>query len=116
MLRKLTAAEIAELQTSFRDVLNYDADDPTAPIDPVTYRSPDGDSCLHIAAQRGDYRSAQLLLDAGLDPNDRGDMGQTPLHHAKRYGHHKVAELLQASGSSATIRDEFGKTADEQGE
>jgi ankyrin repeat protein len=115
MLRKLTVAEVGELQTSFRDVLNYDADDPTAPIDPVAYRSPDGDSCLHIAAQQGDYRSVELLLDAGLDPNDRGDMGQTPLHRARRYGHHKVAELLLARGSSATIPDEFGKTADEQG-
>jgi hypothetical protein len=39
---------------AFADLLNYEAQDPTSPIDPLTYRAPDGDTCLHIAAHRGD--------------------------------------------------------------
>src|SRR5690349_14202686 len=69
-----TQAAIRELQAGFSDQLNYSADDPTGPIDPLTYQTPEGDSCLHIAAMRGDLRAIELLLDLGVDVNKRGDM------------------------------------------
>jgi ankyrin repeat protein len=111
--KELTPTELDELRAAFADVLNYDSEDPTAPIDPLTYRAPDGDTCLHIAAIRGDYRSAQLLLKAGLHPNARGDMSQTPLHCAKRNGHDDIAALLVSRGALTDVTDEFGKTAAE---
>ncbi len=82
----LNEDEINELKKSFEDLINYDSDEPTDSIDPLTYRAPDGDNCLHIAAFRGDIRSVQLLLKAGLDVNQTGDMGYTALHYAKKKG------------------------------
>ena len=102
----LTVAERAHLRAAFADLLNYDADDPTSPIDPLTYRAPDGDTCLHVAAQRGDLRSVALLLKGGLDPNMPGDMSSTPLHLAATA---EVFALLLAHGASTELVNEFGK-------
>lgn len=106
---KLSEDELNELRESFRHSLNYESEDPTDPIDPLTYRQPDGDSCLHIAAHRGDLRSAELLLKAGLDVDQAGDMGCTPLHYAKQMGHGEVVALLLDYGASTNIRNRFGK-------
>lgn len=101
---------VLELKQRFRDVLNHEADDPLTPINPLTYRSPEGDSCLHLAAIRGDLRAAQLLIEAGLDVNGKGDLGNTPLHYAVQHHHKTVADLLIANGASRSVVNEFGKT------
>jgi ankyrin repeat protein len=103
----LSPTEVVELAAAFRDLINYESADPTAPIDPLTYRSPDGDTCLHVAARRGDVRSVELLLKAGADPNDLGDMKSTPLHCARDP---RIVEMLLAAGASDTIRNAFGRT------
>lgn len=109
MPRQLTFSELQELKKAFGDLLNYESEDPTDPIDPLTHRQPDWDGCLHIAAMRGDRRSAELLLQAGVDINQQGDMGCTPLHYATKLGNKDVADLLIDHGASTTIRDEFRK-------
>jgi ankyrin repeat protein len=106
MSKKLTDAEILELQVRYRHLINYEADDPNEFIDPLTYVDSNKDSFLHIAAQLGDLRSVDLLLRAGVDVNRIGDMGCTALHCAKTK---EVADLLQAHGASIAIRNEFGK-------
>jgi ankyrin repeat protein len=105
----LSIEEIQELNKAFADLLNYDSDDPTDLIEPITYRAPDGDTCLHIAAVRNDLRAAELLLKAGVDVNSQGDMGYTPLHHAVRKKQTAMVELLMSHGASMEIRNEFGK-------
>lgn len=105
-MQTLSPAEYAELQSIFADLLNYEADDPTTPIEPLTYVAPDGDTCLHVASHRGDLRAVQLLVKAGLDINRPGDMGATPMHYASNP---EVASFLIASGASLQIRDEFGR-------
>lgn len=85
---------------------NYESNDPLAPIDPLTYRAPDDASCLHIAARRDDIHSIELLLKAGFDINDRGDMSMTPLHCASTKA---VVDFLLANGASLDIKDEFGR-------
>lgn len=105
MAQVLSSAELAELQAAFSDVLNYDADDPTDPIDPLTYSAPDKDTCLHIAAHRGNLRAVDLLVKAGLDVNRQGDMGYTPLHYASTP---EIKAFLLAHGASANIKSEFG--------
>lgn len=106
MTEQLTPAELAELELAFRDLLNYEGDDPTAPIDPVTQVTPEGDSCLHIAALRGDLRSVELLVKVGVDVNLQGDMGYTPLHYARTP---EVVEFLLTHGARKDIKNEFGK-------
>lgn len=102
----LSASELEELLLAFRDVINYESGDPFHPIDPLTYRAPDGDTCLHIAARRDDLRSIALLLKAGANVNDLGDMNTTPLHCARNPS---VISTLLAAGASTTIRDDFGR-------
>ena len=106
----LSIDEIAELQKKYSYLTNYQADDPDAPIDPITYRDSDGDSLLHIAARNGDARTVELLLKAGVDANLVGDMGATPLHCAMEKRHVAVAQLLVGHGARSDIRNQFGKT------
>jgi len=103
---KLTEAEIEELQTKYSYLTNYESEDPEAPIDPLTYVDSNGDALLHIAAQREDKRTVELLLKAGVDVNLLGDMGNTALHYAQT---EELARLLLEHGASADIYNEFGK-------
>jgi ankyrin repeat protein len=105
-MQGLSSSEYAELRSAFADLMNYEADDPTAPVEPLTYVAPDGDTCLHVASHRGNLRAVELLVKAGVDVNRQGDMGSTPLHYAATP---EVAAFLVASGASVTILDEFGR-------
>ena len=97
------------LREAFEDLLNYEADDLNDPIDPLTYKTPEGDSCLHLAAQRGDLRAARLLVFAGVDVNTRGDMGSTPLHLACQADKVEMIDLLIKLGADKSLVDEFGR-------
>ena len=105
-MQRPSASELAELQAAFADLLNYDSEDPNEPIDPLTYVAPDGDTCLHVAARRGNLRVVELLVKAGLNVNQPGDMGSTPLHYASEPD---VIAFLLASVASTQIQDEFGR-------
>jgi ankyrin repeat protein len=107
----MDSVEKRYLQAAFSDLINYEAEDPLQLIDPLAYRTPEGDSCLHIAAGRGDLQAVALLLDAGMDANLRGDLGNTPLHYASRGAHEAVARLLIDRGASPSLRNELGKEA-----
>lgn len=97
------------LRVAFSDLINYGADNPLEPVDPLSYRTPEGDSCLHIAAMRGDLRAVQLLLNAGLDVNLLGDLGNTPLHYARMAAHLDVIEHLISRGANPDFVNELGK-------
>lgn len=102
-----------ELVKRFSDLINYEADDPTTPIDPYSYRTPEGDSCLHIAAMRGDCIAIDLLLLDGADIDAIGDMGNTALHYASREQHREAFRMLASRGANQSIRNEFGKLPEE---
>lgn len=101
--------DIDYLKNIFSDLINYEEEDPLAPIDPFSYKTPEGDSCLHIAAMRGDSRAISLLLDGGIDINSIGDMGNTALHYSSRMRHRDVFDLLISRGANLLIKNEFGK-------
>jgi ankyrin repeat protein len=109
MSMKLKNEEVFELRSVYSYLVNYSSDDPTDPIDPLTYVAPDGDNCLHIACRRGDLNSARLLLKGGININAQGDMGYTALHCAKKCGYTKIVQLLMENGASSKIKNEFGK-------
>lgn len=116
MLTPLSESEIAEIRANYRDLLNYQSDDVHSPWDPLTYLDSGGDSLLHIAAIRGDARTAGLLLKAGADPNAAGDMSYTPLHYAHWKRHDDLIALLLAHGARTDLRNEFGKLPEEERE
>ncbi len=102
---------IANLQATFDDLLNYESEDITSPVDPLTWRSPEGDTCLHYAAMRGDAASAKLLIELGVDVDGIGDMGNTALHYAQKFGNSSVVDILLEYGADPSIKNEFGKRA-----
>ena|SRR5688572_14356246 len=68
----------------------------------------DGDTPLHVFAWRDDTASARLLLEAGADPNARGEMEDTPLHVAITQGNAELAALLLSHGADPELRSAFG--------
>ena len=46
----------------------------------INYRSDDGDTPLHLAAQKGFMEPVNIFLGYGVDPNTRSLAGNTPLH------------------------------------
>jgi len=106
----LTEEQVAELRSRYSLLINYEGDDPTTPIDPLTYRAADGDHLIHIAAFTGDLRTVVWLLDAGEDVNAVGDMGETPAHNAASNLHKDVFDVLVAHGADLTIESELGMT------
>ena len=104
----LTPEQVVSLQESYRDLINYEDDDPSAAIDPATYRAPDGDRLIHIAAFRGDAETVELLLAAGEDIDAIGDMGDTPAHYAAMGEHRQLFDLLLSRGADQSIENEFG--------
>lgn len=105
----MNATEIAEIQAKYRYLTNYVGEDPTAPIDPLSYVDSGGDRLLHIAAFRGDARTIGLLLDSGQTVDELGEMGLTALHYAYWSGHRDTVELLLSRKADADIRDAFGR-------
>ncbi|MCG7981432.1 MAG: ankyrin repeat domain-containing protein [Candidatus Thiodiazotropha lotti] len=105
---KLTEIEYLELKDIFQDVPNYESEDPLEPIDPLVYEAPDGDTCMHIAARRGDVRAMELLVKAGLDVNSIGDIGCTPLHYAVSSRNQNAIKFLLDHGASTAIKNELG--------
>ncbi|WP_082468054.1 MULTISPECIES: ankyrin repeat domain-containing protein [unclassified Sphingomonas] len=97
---QISPDQVATLQSRFADLINYEGDDPLAPIDPLTYKDSGGDGVLHIAAYRGDIEAVALLLDAGIDPNIKGEMGYTALHYTGWQKHWKISKILIARGAS----------------
>jgi len=109
----LNNKEIADLQKKYSYLINYERDDPMAPINPENYMDSDGDHLIHIAARQGDLQTVEVLIRAGQDINQIGDMGYTPLHCAYMSGNVEVIEFLLANGANKEVKNEFGQTPEE---
>lgn len=63
------------------------------------------------AAYTGTTEMAELLIDAGADPN----LGRNPpLHYAARFGRASMVQVLLARGADPMLPDAESKTALEQ--
>jgi ankyrin repeat protein len=74
--------------------------------------SADGFSALHFAAFFGKESAAEVLLEAGADPDARGRgwMTGTPLHSAASGRHARVVALLLGAGADPNARQSGGWT------
>ena len=65
---------------------------------------------LHTAAFVRSSALAEILLDAGTDPNGRAEHGFTALHSAAQNDDVELARLLLERGADSSVTTEDGKT------
>ena len=65
-----------------------------------------GDNALHCVCVWGDLEAAKLLVENGIDVNQRGELGFTPLKVAVDFGFPRIAEYLIANGADQSAIDE----------
>ena len=64
---------------------------------------------LHGCAVRGDVAGIRKGLAAGLNPNEKDEVGWTPLHHAAAHDSAAVIEPLVEGGANQEITDRDGQ-------
>jgi ankyrin repeat protein len=64
-----------------------------------------GDNALHCVCVWGDLDAVKLLVENGIDINQRGEGGFTPLKVAVDFGFLKIAEHLIANGADPSEID-----------
>ncbi len=76
----------------------------------VDARDHDGDTPLHLAANRAGAAVIAALVAAGADPDARSAAGHTPLFYAVDEGNLPAVEALLAAGADVNARDRDGDT------
>ena len=76
----------------------------------VKAKSPNGDTPLHTAADRGDMEIAELLVACGADVNAKIIGGTTPLHKAAWGGGEAMVKFLLSKGAEADAKRTDGVT------
>lgn len=76
----------------------------------VHTQNPMGENALHYAVAWGDLRAVELLLKAGAEVNNIGEMNCTPLYHAVLFGWLDIAQYLLKRGADPTIKSDFNDT------
>ncbi|KAI1373490.1 ankyrin repeat-containing domain protein [Hypoxylon crocopeplum] len=66
---------------------------------------------LHIAARRGNDRIVEILLEQGVDCNEKDSDGRTPLMHAVIEGNDTVVRLLLAHDAGVGLVDKDARSA-----
>ena len=70
-----------------------------------------GDTALHAACLRGQYKMTKLLLEAGADEQAKQSSGYTPLHYACLNDRPGCVRLLLESGADPYLRNDAGESA-----
>ncbi|NOS69213.1 MAG: ankyrin repeat domain-containing protein [Verrucomicrobia bacterium] len=65
-----------------------------------------GSNALHCAIVWGDYESARILIENGINIQQKGEDGCTPLHFACQFGQKEIAKLLLEKGADPYARTE----------
>jgi len=63
-----------------------------------------GDGALHCVIVWDDVAAARVLIENGINLNQRGEDGRTPLVLAIDFGNLEMVELLLKSGADSSIR------------
>ena len=77
--------------------------------EPPSFEGPNAPD-LDPAAYWGLSKAAELLLDEGVNPAERGPQGLSPLHEAARNGHIDTVKMLVEHGTDVNEADSDGLT------
>jgi ankyrin repeat protein len=62
-----------------------------------------GDNALHCVCVWGDLNAAKLLVDSGINIDQKGEGGFTPLNVALEFGHSELANYLISVGANTSV-------------
>lgn len=62
-----------------------------------------GDNALHCVCVWGDMAAAKLLVESGIDINQRGEGNFTPLNLALDFEHQELADYLISIGADTSV-------------
>jgi hypothetical protein len=92
------------------DVMNVLVD--WSSLDDLEQRGPVSQTALIVAAQWGNEKAVETLLDRGSQVNIRDEDGMTPLMWSSKEGHWKVLRRLLESGKvDVFMKDKCGRSA-----
>lgn len=74
-------------------------------------RYEDGNTALHVAAEKNNLPAVRYLLSRGVDVNAKNAVGTTALMMAASYGNDQITELLIAHKAVINDTDKYGYTA-----
>jgi ankyrin repeat protein len=75
-------------------------------FDDINATAIDDENALHWAVVQNDLAAARLLIEAGINVDQHGDLGHTPLHDACSFGHRDMVLFLIESGADVLARTE----------
>ncbi|XP_055303165.1 putative ankyrin repeat protein RF_0381 [Sitodiplosis mosellana] len=104
----------SELDSLRRAIEHSDADEVNSLIRNginMSLRFDNGQTPIHMAAEKNSYRVVKLLIDNGVNPNILDENGQTPLHITAEKGFEDIAQLLIAKHSNVSIADKNGQSS-----
>lgn len=64
-----------------------------------------GDNALHCVCVWGDLEAAKLLVENGIELNQKGEGGFAPLNVALDFGHKEIVDYLIANGADTSVID-----------
>lgn len=76
----------------------------------VNAKGPEGVASLHLAAERGLKKAAEVLIEAGANVSIQDDDLWQPLHYACRGGNRNIATLLLDNGADIEAQDRWQQT------
>ncbi|KAF5200513.1 Ankyrin repeat domain-containing protein [Thalictrum thalictroides] len=77
----------------------------------LDHRDRDGQTALHVAANKGNVECVKMLIEGGADKNAKCNDGWTALYTAAANGNCQIVELLMELGADPMISTEDGRTA-----
>ncbi|MCD4782433.1 MAG: ankyrin repeat domain-containing protein [Candidatus Eremiobacteraeota bacterium] len=76
----------------------------------IDKKDEDGDTPLHLAAEEGQMKIAELLMSKGAKINEKSRNKETPLHLAVEKGHLEMVRFLMKKGANINLKNEKGET------